>query len=155
MIPPTVPEVRRVIRAMEGPIEEREFRLGWSLWRRAHQAVAKRCHKASRAVLRGASGSKSEPSSLSASATTTTLDRGSARLADEEWARLRPFLPENGHPGRQWREHRTVLEAILWVMVNGASWRELPEEFGPWQTAYYRYARWLREGVWQRMVEVL
>lgn len=151
-----------MILAMAGPEEERAFRLGWSLWRRAHQAVAKRCHKASRAFRRAAP-TKDGPPSLSAGATTTTttkkkkngLDRGSARLTDEEWARLRSLLPKNGHPGRQWREHRRVLEAILWVLVNGASWRELPEEFGPWQTAYYRYARWHREGLWQRIVEML
>ena len=46
LIPPTVPEVRRLIRAMMGPEDEREFRLGWSLFRRAHQAVAKRSHEA-------------------------------------------------------------------------------------------------------------
>jgi hypothetical protein len=33
---------------MMGPEEQREFRLGWSVFRRAHQAVAKRSHKASR-----------------------------------------------------------------------------------------------------------
>ena len=48
VIPLTVPEVRRLILAMTGPYEERDFRLGWSLWRRAHQAVAKRCHAAKR-----------------------------------------------------------------------------------------------------------
>jgi transposase len=48
------------------------------------------------------------------------------------------------------------VEAILWVLVNGASWRDLPEEeFGPWQTAYHRYARWQQEGLWQRIVEML
>jgi hypothetical protein len=50
LIPPTVPEVRRVIVAMARPKEEREFRLGWSVWRRAHQAVAKRSHAATRKV---------------------------------------------------------------------------------------------------------
>ncbi len=148
-----------MILAMAGPEEEREFRLGWSLWRRAHQAVAKRCHTASRAAQR-ISG-KDEPSSLPVSTTTTTttttttLDRRSARLTDEEWARLKPLLPKNGHRGKQWREHRTVVEAILWVLTGGASWRDLPEEFGPWQTAYYRYARWRGEGLWQRIVEML
>lgn len=127
--------------------------MGWSLWRRAHQAVAKRCHTVSRAV-RGTSG-KGEPSSFSLIAITPALDQRSAKLTDEKWARLRPLLPENGHRGRQWREHRVVLDAILWVLVSGASWRDLPEEFGPWQTAYYRYARWRREGLWQRIVETL
>ncbi len=143
-----------MILAMAGPVEEREFRLGWSLWRRAHQAVAKRFHKASRAA-RGVPG-KDEPSSPSVSATTTALDRGSARLTDEEWARLlQPLLPKNGHRGRQWRDHRVVLEAILWVLGTGASWRELPEGFGPWQTAYGRYRGWIKGDTWQRILRAL
>ena len=145
-----------MILAMAAPEEERAFRLGWSLWRRAHQAIARRCHMASRAGREVASEKKkAEPSSVPVSTTTTTLDRGSAKLADEQWARLKPLLPENGHRGGQWREHRTVVEAILWVLLNGASWRDLPEEFGPWQTAYQRYVRWQHEGLWQRIVEML
>jgi putative transposase len=154
-----VPEVRRVILAIAAPEEERAFRLGWSLWRRAHQAIARRCHMARCTVREGASETsekkKVEPSSVPVSTTTIILDRGRAKLAEEQWARLKPLLPENGHRGGQWREHRTVVEAILWVLVNGASWRELPEEFGPWQTAYQRYARWHNEGLWQRIVEML
>jgi hypothetical protein len=88
-----------VILAMAAPEEERAFRLGWSLWRRAHQAIARRCHMASRAGREVASEKKkkAEPSFVPVSTTTTTLDRGSAKLADEQWARLKPLLPENGH----------------------------------------------------------
>ncbi len=132
VIPLTVPEVRRLILAMTGPHEERDFRLGWSLWRRAHQAVARRCHMANRALLREkTSENNGKPSSVRVVSTTRTLHRGSAKLADEQWARLKPLLPENGHRGRQRREHRTVVDAILWVLVNSTSWRGLPEEFGP------------------------
>ncbi len=148
-----------MILAMAAPEEERAFRLGWSIWRRAHQAIARRCHVASRGVREVvvvASEKKGELSSLPVVTTTTTLHRRSARLTDEQWARLKPLLPENGHRGGQWREHRTIVEAILWVLMGGASWRELPEEeFGPWQTAYQRYARWHQEGLWQRIVEIL
>jgi hypothetical protein len=86
--------------AKAGPEEEREFLLGWSLWRRAHQAIARRCHMGSPAM-RGASGKKGEPPPLPMSVTTTTLDRRSVGLTEEEWARLRPLLPENGHYGRR------------------------------------------------------
>ena len=89
---------------------------------------------ASRALLQEKpSEKKSEPSSVPVVSTTSTLHRARAKLADEQWARLKPLLPENGHRGGKWREHRTVVEAILWVLVNGASWRDLPKEFGPWQ----------------------
>ncbi len=98
---------------------------------------------------------KGKLSSVHVVGTTSTLHGASAKLADEQWARLKPLLPENGRRGGQWREHRTIVEAILWVLVNGASWRDLPKEFGPWQTAYQRYMRWQHEGLWQRIVELL
>ena len=52
LIPLTVPEVRRLVLAMGEAAERRPFRLGWSRWRRAHQAVAARCHAARRALRR-------------------------------------------------------------------------------------------------------
>jgi hypothetical protein len=61
MIPLRVPEVRRLILAMSGPHQERGFRLRWSLWRRAHQAVAKRCHTAKRDLLRPRPPGRAQP----------------------------------------------------------------------------------------------
>ena len=49
MIPLTVPETRRLVLAMAESEAQRAFRIGWSRWRRAHQAVAARCHAARRA----------------------------------------------------------------------------------------------------------
>lgn len=44
----------------------------------------------------------------------------------------------------------------MWVLNNGASWRDLPEEaFGPWETVYGRYRRWLKEDRWKQVVETL
>jgi hypothetical protein len=40
LIPLTVPEVRRLVLAMAESVEQRSFRFGWSVWRRAHQALA-------------------------------------------------------------------------------------------------------------------
>jgi hypothetical protein len=68
-----------------------------------------------------------------------------------------PLLPSQKPPlGRSRRDHRTMLGAMLWVLGSGSSWRDLPEEeFGPWQTVYARYRKWCREGLWQRIMEVL
>lgn len=138
MIPLTVPEVRRLVLAMAVfSVEERDFRLGWSVWRRAHQAVAARCKKASRAAraaLRreGSSEDHAEPK-------VTTLTPEGARLTDAEWERVRPLLPpQRGRVGRPLNDHRQVLGGILWVAGTGSSWREMPEEYGDWSTAYYR-----------------
>jgi hypothetical protein len=154
MIPLTVPEVRRLILAMSGPHEERHFRLGWSLWRRAHQAVAKRCHAAKRGPLRPRAPGGVRPES--AAAAVPPLPTTPGRLTDAQWARVEGLLPPNGGRGRPWRDHRTVIEGMLWVHASGASWRDLPEEeFGPWQTIYDRYNRWRKEGLWQQISEAL
>jgi transposase len=45
-----------------------------------------------------------------------------------------------------------VIDAIAWKYRTGAPWRELPEEFGPWQTAYERLTRWNADGTWGRLL---
>jgi transposase len=51
------------------------------------------------------------------------------------WDKLAPLLPpERGKTGRPSKNHRNMIEAILWKHRTGAPWRDLPEEFGPWST---------------------
>ncbi len=57
-------------------------------------------------------------------------------FTDEAWARIAPLLPENGQRGGRWRDHREVINGILWKLRTGAPWRDLPERYGPWQTCY-------------------
>ena len=72
------------------------------------------------------------------------------------WALLEPLLPRStGRRGRPWRDHRTVLNGILWVLRTGSPWRDLPKEYGPWQSAYDRFVRWRRDGTWQRIFRLL
>ena len=62
-------------------------------------------------------------------------------LTDEAWAQIAPLLPENGRRGGRWRDHREVVNGILWKLRTGAPWRDLPERYGPWQTCYDRFVR--------------
>jgi transposase len=74
-------------------------------------------------------------------------------LTDAQWTALAPLLPPQGpRTGRPARDHRTVLGAILWVLRTGAPWRDLPERFGPWATAWSRFRRWTAAGVWARVL---
>jgi transposase len=74
-------------------------------------------------------------------------------VSDEAWAWLAPQLPSStGRRGGRWRDHRQVIEAIAWKYRTGAPWRELPEQFGPWQTAYERLTRWNADGTWARLL---
>jgi len=77
---------------------------------------------------------------------------GRGELTDKAWAVIAPLLPANGGRGQQWKDHRTVINGILWKLRTGAPWRDLPERYGPWKTAYDRFARWRRDGTWDRLL---
>ncbi len=77
---------------------------------------------------------------------------GRGELTDEAWKQVAPLLPKNGRRGKQWKDHRRVIDGILWKIRTGAPWRDLPERYGPWQTCYDRFARWRRDGTWDRLL---
>jgi transposase len=72
-------------------------------------------------------------------------------LTDEQWARLEPLLPSHPQPGRRWADHRLVIDGVLHRTRAGGPWRDLPERFGPWQTACNRHRRWSGDGTWERI----
>jgi transposase len=74
-------------------------------------------------------------------------------MTDEEWAYFEPFLIHRG--GRPPRNHRGVLDAVFWLMRTGAPWRDLPEEFGNWNSIFRQFRRWADSGVWDVMLEAL
>lgn len=72
-----------------------------------------------------------------------------AVLTDSQWERIAPLLPSDvGKPGRRFRDHRQVVEGIVYRYRTGIAWRDLPAEFGPWQTVWKRHARFSRDGTW-------
>ena len=73
-------------------------------------------------------------------------------LADGAWERIAPLLPENEGRGKQWKDHRQVVNGIPWKLRTGSPWRDLPERYGSWQTCYERFARWRRDGTWDRLL---
>ena len=76
-------------------------------------------------------------------------------LTDHEWARLELLLPRRSSIGRPPKDHRTILNALLWLLATGAPWRDLPERYGPWRTVATRYYRWLHLGLWRRLMAEL
>src|SRR3954466_1312870 len=74
------------------------------------------------------------------------------RLSDAQWEQIRDFLPTNGHKGGQWKDHRLLIDGILWTLSDGGRWRNLPAEFGPWQTVYDRFRKWCRIGLWDKIL---
>lgn len=78
-------------------------------------------------------------------------------LTNAQYERLRPHLAPAVRPrrGRPRADDRRLLNAILWRLDNGAKWRALPAEYGPWPTVYLRFRQWTESGVWQRVLAEL
>ena len=77
-------------------------------------------------------------------------------LTDAQWALLEPLLPSSkGKQSRPFRDHRQVLEGIVFRLRTGCPWRDLPERFGPWQTAWKRHARFSKDGTWDQILAAL
>jgi len=73
-------------------------------------------------------------------------------IRDEDWERIKDLLPGRaGQPGRNARDNRLFIDAALWIAKTGAPWRDLPERFGKWNSAFRRFDRWARKGVWQKL----
>lgn len=77
-------------------------------------------------------------------------------LTDEMWARIAPLLPDRTpRRGGRWSEHRPVLEAICWRFRTGCPWRDIPAEFPAWQTVWWRFDLWSKDGTWDRILTEL
>lgn len=77
-------------------------------------------------------------------------------LTDQMWERLEPLLPDRTpRQGGRWRDHRDVVEAIIWRFRTGSPWRDLPDGFPAWQTVWWRFDRWSKDGTWDRVLTEL
>jgi transposase len=74
-------------------------------------------------------------------------------LSDAAWARIEPLSPSHPRQGGRWRDHRQVVNGIVWKIRTGADRRDIPERYGPWQTVYQRFRRWSADGTWDRLLE--
>jgi len=59
---------------------------------------------------------------------------GRGELTESAWATIEPLLPWSGQRGGHWRDHRRVINGIVWKLRTGAPWRDVPKRYGPWQT---------------------
>lgn len=78
-------------------------------------------------------------------------------LTDDEWNRIVDLLPpENtGKQGRPRKNNRTILNGIIWIARSGAPWRDLPERYGPWETVYSRFRKWIDDGILDNIFRLL
>jgi transposase len=74
------------------------------------------------------------------------------KIRDAQWSQIYQFLQEcpEVYAGQE-TQCRRFIEAIHWILRTGAQWRELPAQYGQWNSVYKRFARWCDRGIWEKM----
>ena len=74
-------------------------------------------------------------------------------VSDALWTNLEPLVEACRPKGKtQPKDLRRTISAILWRQENGAKWRAIPAELGPWSRAAQTFIRWAHLGVWERLL---
>lgn len=77
-------------------------------------------------------------------------------LNDDQWNLIETFIPEAKHGGRpRSTNERRVVDALLYHVRSGCQWRQLPNDFPPWQTVYRYFAFWQAKGVVRKIQRTL
>jgi transposase len=77
-------------------------------------------------------------------------------LTDTQWQRIAALLPgKKSDPGRTAADNRLFVNGVLWVLRSGAHWHDLPARYGKWKSVHTRFARWAKNGTWERVFEAL
>jgi transposase len=73
-------------------------------------------------------------------------------LTDAQWERISLLMPSSdGVKSRPFRNHRQVVEGVIYRFRTGIAWRDLPSSFGPWQTVWKRHQRFSIDGTWDKI----
>jgi transposase len=80
---------------------------------------------------------------------------GFQELTDEQWAFIAPLLPPRAKTGRPRVDDRKVLNGILYVLVTGCRWCDMPRQYGAYQTAWRRFRELQEKGIWQKILQAL
>ena len=64
-------------------------------------------------------------------------------------------IGNKGTWGGNARDTRLFINAVFWIMRTGAPWRDLPPDYGSWNTVQRRFSRWRDKGIWEKILEGL
>jgi transposase len=73
-------------------------------------------------------------------------------LSDAQWERISPLMPQVNGRSRPYRDHRQVVEGMVYRYRCGVAWRDVPDRFGPWQTVWKRHRKFSVDGTWDKIL---
>ena len=76
----------------------------------------------------------------------------SSDLSDSQWQVIAPYLKDKR---KRKYSYRVLLNAILYLVKTGCQWRMLPHDYPKWQTVYFYFSRWKRDGTLEQIQQTL
>jgi len=76
-------------------------------------------------------------------------------LTTEEWDFIKPYLPKPAPTGRPRADDRKTINGILFVLITGCKWADMPPTYGSPVTAWRRLRNWQEKEVWGIIVQQL
>ena len=78
-----------------------------------------------------------------------------SELTDKQWDLIKPSIPNLAHTGRPRADDRTVINGILYVLMSGCRWMDMPSKYGSHKTVWERHKKWSEKGVWKNIMDSL
>ena len=77
-------------------------------------------------------------------------------LTDAQWAVIEPLMPSTkGKRSRPFRDHRPLVNGIIYRFRTGCPWRDVPERYGPWRAVWRRHSQLSGRGHWDQILTAL
>jgi transposase len=76
-------------------------------------------------------------------------------LTDRQWELIGPSLLRPAYTGRPRADDRMTINGILYVLMSGCRWMDMPARYGSHKTVWERHKKWSEKGVWKAVMDSL
>lgn len=77
-------------------------------------------------------------------------------VTDAQWQLIEPFIPKiSAEATVPTIERREIINAILYVLRTGCSWRQMPHDLPNGKTAHHYFRIWTKAGIWEPIMTSL
>ena len=77
------------------------------------------------------------------------------KLTDDQCKLITDIFPPSGKTRLPQGDRHPIVDGILCILRTGSPWRDLLNEFGPWETYYGCFDRWKGNGALDKLLQRL
>ena len=74
-------------------------------------------------------------------------------LTNDQWKLLIPSIPPHASTGRPRADDRSTVNGILYVLMSGCRWMDMPPKYGSYKTVWERHKKWSIKGYLEKYYE--